>query len=105
MIIRQKPFSSGSSADKMDDYQMSAVIKPIGSHLTQHSANIFGVKFLQDERVMATCAADGMVFVIDIETNAVHNKYNHEARVKRLAVSCPYTFYSACEDGKVSWTH
>jgi len=97
-----KPFSSGSHAEPVDGHKKSAVIKPVASHLTQHVANIFGVKFLQDERVMATCAADGMAFIIDIETNAVNNKYNHEARVKRLAVSCPNTFYSACEDGNVS---
>ena len=99
----KRPFASPNPAEEIpESYEHARVLTPFGSIPTPHQANIFGVKFLRDEELVATCAADGVVFVIDVETSQIRHQYSHSGRVKRIATACPNTFYTACEDGTVS---
>ncbi|XP_037079395.1 WD and tetratricopeptide repeats protein 1-like [Pollicipes pollicipes] len=73
---------------------------------TGHNGNIFSVKLLpaSEDRVLATCAADCQIKVLDVPFGEVtHQCSCHQGRVKRLAVSShlPYLVWSAGEDGLV----
>lgn len=78
------------------------VHRPVNSVTTQHLANIFSIKFLQDEHLIASGAADGKVFLTDLESLETVISYDMEKRVKRLATSSEFTFYAASENGKVT---
>ncbi|KRT81712.1 WD40 domain-containing protein [Oryctes borbonicus] len=74
---------------------------------TSHVGNIFSVKFLGDESLIATGAGDCRVVVRSIDdtrTSAPHITCKcHRGRVKRLAKAPdqPLLFWSASEDGSV----
>lgn len=73
---------------------------------TKHIGNIFSVKFVSDDNMIATCAGDCRVIVQSIEDTgkqAIMDCSCHAARVKRLATApdCPTLFWSAGEDGLV----
>lgn len=82
--------------------------KQVLDFLTPHHGNIFSVKFLPNsgDSMVATGAADGQIYVFDINRTDVtpHWKCNcHYTRVKRLATATetPFIFWSAAEDGNV----
>lgn len=68
---------------------------------TGHRANIFGVRFLGSEGVLATCAMDGEVRVHQLAAHSSERFICHENRVKAIDVdpSTPSVFFSASEDG------
>ena len=56
------------------------------------------------ERLVATCAADSKITLLDVEdNNTLHIFSNHRSRVKRLATAEdePHLLFSASEDGTV----
>ncbi|KAF0288714.1 WD and tetratricopeptide repeats protein 1 [Amphibalanus amphitrite] len=97
-------------ASGSDDYQV-CLWQPQRDKLlhtipTTHSGNIFSVKFMPESNdgVVATCAADCHLKVIDVRFSEVtHQCSCHHGRVKRLAVAphLPYLVWSAGEDGLI----
>ena len=89
-----------------DDFKLSLRVN------TDHTANIFGVKFLPHtgERTLVSCAGDGEIRVFDLERKSTPSSVNHanhvfrchNDRVKRLVTEdSPHTFISCSEDGEV----
>lgn len=74
---------------------------------TGHEGNIFSVKYMPGtgDGMIATCAADGSVKLINLCTNElmINCKRCHSDRVKRIAVhpNAPYLIWSAAEDGLI----
>lgn len=73
---------------------------------TDHSGNIFSVKFLPDsgDRALVTGAQDARICLLDVpRETVVQSAAFHFGRVKRLAVALdtPGLFWSAAEDGLV----
>lgn len=102
--MAMRPFSRGSTKENIENSPTLSIpenvrtVSPIGSVTTPHTANIFDAKFFQCEKTVATCAGDGLIAIMDIETKAVLAQYTHPGRVKRLGVSDENTFYAACEN-------
>ncbi|GMT28618.1 hypothetical protein PFISCL1PPCAC_19915, partial [Pristionchus fissidentatus] len=69
---------------------------------TSHTGNIFGVEFIpgMSDRFIMSCAGDGNVILIDLETKDELSKWTTRGRVKSIA-SCTYspkTCWSISED-------